>query len=283
MKFQQIRSATVKITYDGKTFLIDPWLTPRYMSGCLGVIPLICAINRGGDIRKKYVIDHCATWKAVDPKHKWKMCPLKPLPMPVSEINRGVDAYLCSHVHLDHIGLSLNGKACEKMDKSIPIYAVNRQDADYLEFSGMKDVRVLTDRITYGSAEIIKVTAVHGTIKPCCEACGYVFRSPNEKTLYVAGDTVWCDEIAKTVEKYHPDVIVTNNCAAMLVDNGRLIMDENDLAKVCEAAPEAVIIASHMDTVPHATLTRKTLAERLAEKGIRDRVRIPADGESYTL
>ena len=92
------------------------------------------------------------------------------------------------------------------MDKSTPIYAVNRQDADYLEFSGMKDVRVLTDRITYGSAEIIKVTAVHGTIKPCCEACGYVFRSPNEKTLYVAGDTVWCDEVAKTVEKYHPDV-----------------------------------------------------------------------------
>ena len=25
MKFQQIRSATIKITYAGKTFLIDPW------------------------------------------------------------------------------------------------------------------------------------------------------------------------------------------------------------------------------------------------------------------
>ena len=35
MKFQQIRSATVKITYAGKTFLIDPWLAPRYMAGCL--------------------------------------------------------------------------------------------------------------------------------------------------------------------------------------------------------------------------------------------------------
>ena len=29
MNFQQIRSATIKITYAGKTFLIDPWLAPR--------------------------------------------------------------------------------------------------------------------------------------------------------------------------------------------------------------------------------------------------------------
>lgn len=283
MKFQQIRSATIKITYDGKTFLIDPWLSPRFMAGCLAVMPLICAVNRGGDPRKKFVVDECSTWKAVSIKHKWTLCPLTPLPMSISEINSGVDAYLCSHVHLDHIGLSPNGKACERMDKRIPIYAINRQNADYLEFSGMKDVRVFEDRITYGSAEIVKVKAVHGTKVPCCDACGYIFRSPNEKTLYVAGDTVWCSEVENTIAQYNPDVIITNNCGAMLVDNGRLIMDDNDLAKVCEAAPNAIIIASHMDTVPHATLSRKTLAEKLADKGLLNRVRIPADGEAYWI
>lgn len=283
MKFQQIRNATVKITYDSKTFLIDPWLAPQYMTGCFGLLPMIIAMNRRGDPRKKYVIDHCATWKPVDPKQKWIMCPMQPLPMSVAAINRDVDAYLCSHVHLDHIGLGLNGKGCEKLDKNIPIYAINRQDSNYLEFSGMKDVRVLEDRITYGEAEVIKVKAIHGIKVPCGDACGYVFRSPNEKTLYVAGDTVWCDEVAETIAMYHPDVIVTNNCAAMLVDNGRLIMDDNDLEKVCAAAPEAVIIASHMDNVPHATLTRKTLDEKLKEKGIRERVRIPEDGESYWI
>ena len=283
MKFQQIRSATIKITYDGNTFLIDPWLTPQYMSGCLAMMPLMCAINRGGDPRKKYVIDHCSTWKAVNPRHKWTLCPLKPLPMSVKKINKDVDAYLCTHVHLDHIGFAPNGKACQGLDQKKPIYAINRQDADYLEFSGMKDVRVLEDRIRFGQAEIIQVNAVHGTIKPCCDACGYIFRSPNEKTLYVAGDTVWCDDVAETIREYRPDIIITNNCAAMLVDNGRLIMDDNDLAKVCEAAPEAVIIASHMDTVPHATLTRKTLAEKMCERGLLNRIRIPEDGESYWL
>ena len=37
-----------------------------------------------------------------------------------------------------------------------------------------------------------------------------------------------------------------------------------------------------MDNVPHATLTRKTLEEKLKEKGIRERVRIPEDGENYS-
>ena len=138
-------------------------------------------------------------------------------------------------------------------------------------------------RITFGDAEIIKVNAVHGTKVPCCDAAGFIFRSPNEKTLYVCGDTVWCDDVAETIKKYHPDVIITNNAAAMLVKNGRLIMDDNDLEKVCAAAPEAVVIASHMDNVPHATLTRKSLAKKLKKKGLRERVRIPEDGEIYDL
>lgn len=283
MKFQQIRNATIKITYNEKTFLIDPWLAPRFMTGCLMMIPLIYAINRGGDARKRLVIDECITWRAVDFKHMFKLCPLKPLPMSVDHINEGVDAYLCSHVHLDHIGLSINGKGCERLDKNIPIYAINRQNADYLEFSGMKDVRILENKITFGETEIIKVSALHGTKKPCCEACGYIFRSPNEKTLYVAGDTIWCNDVAQTISKYRPDVIITNNCAATLVDQGRLIMDDNDLAMVCASAPNAVIIASHMDNVPHATLTRKTLSKKLAQRGLTHRVLIPADGESYIL
>lgn len=283
MKFQQIRSATVKITYDGKTFLVDPWLTKARMAGCLGIIPMICAINRGGDPRKKPVIDHCATWKAVNAKHRWTMVPRKPLPMSVEEINAGVDAYICTHTHMDHIGLSPSGKACEGLNKNVTILTQSREDADFLEYSGMKDVRVVEDSINIGNAELIKIKAIHGTENPCGDACGYIFRSPNEKTLYVAGDTVWCDIVKETIDKYKPEVIITYNCAAVLVGYGRLIMDDNDLYEVYKAAPDAVIIASHMDNVPHATLTRKTLYAKLQEKGIADIIRIPADGECYNL
>lgn len=283
MKFQQIRSATVKITYAGKTFLIDPWLTPRFMSGCLAMMPMIVAMNRGGDKRKAPIIDECATWEAVSAKHKFLPCPLQPLPFSVGKINADVDAYICTHAHLDHIGLGPNGKGCEKMKKNLPIYAINPQDAAFLEFSGMKDVRVIEDRFTYGEAEVIKVNAVHGTIKPCCDAAGFIFRAPGEKTVYLCGDTVWCDDVKETIAKYKPDVIITNNCAAMLKANGRLIMDVDDLANVIAAAPNAFIIASHMDNVPHATLTRKTLTKGLKKRGLLEKVHIPADGETYEL
>ena len=37
------KSGTATITYAGKTFLIDPWLAPRFTSGCLAMIPMMCA------------------------------------------------------------------------------------------------------------------------------------------------------------------------------------------------------------------------------------------------
>ena len=39
MKIKQIRSATNKIFYGGKTFLLDPWLEQQYGLGCFDSIP----------------------------------------------------------------------------------------------------------------------------------------------------------------------------------------------------------------------------------------------------
>ena len=39
MKIKQIRSATNKITYGGKTFLLDPWLVEQYGLGCFDDMP----------------------------------------------------------------------------------------------------------------------------------------------------------------------------------------------------------------------------------------------------
>lgn len=134
-----------------------------------------------------------------------------------------------------------------------------------------------------GNIEIIKTPAIHGTAKPCGDACGFVFRNPDEKTLYICGDTIWCASVEATIAKYNPDVIVTNNCAAKFQDYGRFIMDGNDLLKVYEDCPDATIIASHMDNVAHATLTRATLREKLTQKHIADKILIPDDGDVYYL
>ena len=60
-------------------------------------------------------------------------------------------------------------------------------------------------------------------------------------------------------------------------------MDEQDVYQVCLAAPQAIIIASHMETVNHALLTREQLKNAMAEKHFTADLRIPLDGEGMEL
>ena len=79
-----------------------------------------------------------------------------------------------------------------------------------------------------------------------------------------------------------PDVVVLNACDAELVDYGRLIMDDADVERVALAAPDASIVASHMDVVAHACLTREELKASFAKRGI-ERVLVPEDGETLSF
>jgi hypothetical protein len=55
-------------------------------------------------------------------------------------------------------------------------------------------------------------------------------------------------------------------------------MTAEDVARVCRAAPEARVVAVHMEAINHCLLTRAELAEALDEQGLKDRIEIPADG-----
>jgi L-ascorbate metabolism protein UlaG (beta-lactamase superfamily) len=260
MIIEQIRNATLRIAYAGKNFLVDPWLAPE---GALGSFADI-KVQRPSDPSKLHI----------------KM-PVCGLPKPVNEITAGIDAYLLTHLHPDHFDMDMaTGTGGKYLDKDVPIYVQNEEEAAFMRNSGFTAVSVFSDGPSLiGGARITKTFALHGTETPCGPASGLIFQCENEKTLYIAGDTVWCPEVKNTLETYRPDVIVLNACAAELVGYGRLIMDDGDAAAVCQTCPDAVVIASHMETVSHAALTRKTLAEKLAARGLCDRVLIPADGE----
>jgi L-ascorbate metabolism protein UlaG (beta-lactamase superfamily) len=60
-------------------------------------------------------------------------------------------------------------------------------------------------------------------------------------------------------------------------------MDDADVESVCRNAQNAIVIASHMDTVAHAALTRRTLRSALERRGLAERVLMPDDGEEYSL
>ena len=135
-----------------------------------------------------------------------------------------------------------------------------------------------------GGITITKVPARHGdnleTVAYLGESSGYVLQG-EDKTLYLAGDTVYFDGVAQTIDTYHPDVIVLNCCEATM-PMGRLIMNLNDVEIICKKAPNATIIATHLDSVNHALLSSDDVRAFTARKKL-TQLHVPANGEWIIL
>lgn len=251
MKIQQIRNATLKIQYASRTILIDPWLQDK------GTGP---------------------SAQTLKPEMAGIKNPVDELPMRPEEIIRDVDFCLVTHIHPDHFSE-------DYLPKSIHIIVQNQDDRDKLCRMGFENVVCFCGpEIKIGNITLIKTPAVHGD-KPevaeiMGEVSGYIIKG-EEKTLYIAGDTVYYEGVGKTIEKYSPDVILLNCCEATL-PMGRLIMNLADIEAVCKKAPEATVIATHLDSVNHALLSSKDVKAFVLQKGLRQ-VRVPYSGERIDI
>ena len=268
MNIQQIRSATNKITYAGKTFLLDPWLVKKDGMGSLN------AVNAIADTGFRFA----------DPVKQAVSYPFYDLPESVESILSGVDYYIVTHLHLDHVDMAPDGTVGAPLDKAVPVIVQSKEEAEVFKRSGFQEILVLseTEPLVLGEASLIKTPARHGFIKKSMEAMGVIFQSQQEKTLYVSGDTVWFEGVRETLEKYKPDVITVNGAAAYLKDCGRLIMNDEDVEAVAKTMPEAKIFITHMDNVPHAGLTRVDMRANLLRRGITD-FYMPDDGETVSF
>lgn len=256
VQVQQIRNATAKISYGGKTFLVDPFLAKK------GTYPGFPG-TFNSQLRN----------------------PLVELPMPVNEVMSGVDAVIVSHTHLDH----WDGGDQKAIPKAMPLFVQNETDANLIRGQGYTNVRILGEHTMFEGVRLNKAGGQHGTdemyrVKPLAEklgeAMGIVFQAPGAKTVYIVGDTVWGAEVDQTLDKFKPDVIIINaGDARMAGFVGSIIMGKDDVLHACQKMPNATIIASHMDAINHMTLSRKELRHHVKQHKIEDRVRIPEDGE----
>lgn len=258
MYFQQIRNATIKIQYAGKQLLFDPWLQSKGEMGTLQGYPV------------------------PDPEMAKIPNPMTDLPIPIKEILSNVDAYIVTHVHPDHFDMDTETTGGKRLNKTTPIFVQSKEDKEYMKHSGFINSSILSEHgNSFGEITLIKTPGCHGTKIPCGPSSGVILKHEEEPTVYIVGDTIWYPEVEQVIRTHQPNIIILNASAAEFIDNGRLIMDDNDLYQVYQTAPNAVIIASHMDAVSHSRLTRKTLKEKLNEKGILNQIRIPEDGETY--
>ena len=251
VRLQLIRNATAIIRYGGKTLLLDPFLSPA------GALP---AFNNTPNPRPN---------------------PLVELPMPAAQVVAGIDATLLTHPHVDH----WDPVARELLPKDGAIF-VQPSDRERVTTAGFTAVRAVESTLTWEGLTISRTGGQHGrgaTGQRMGTVSGYVLARAGLPTLYIAGDTIWCPEVADAIRSHAPDVIVVNAGAAQFLEGGLIIMGLDDVVEVCRAAPRATVIAVHLEAVNHCLLTREGLRDGLRRADVRTTVRIPRDGEDLTL
>lgn len=252
MKIHQIRNATLIVTYAKKRFLVDPYLADKdAYPGFEGTL--------NSEIRNPRVALSTPMEKILD-----------------------FDALILTHLHPDHF----DEAAIKLLPRDKPTFVQDYSDAELIKALGFTDVRPLGIETTFEGVTLSRTRGQHGSEQAYVYAAellgnvmGVVFRAEGEKTLYLAGDTVWNQMVATNLEMFKPDVIVLAAGDAQVPGLGSIIMGTDDVKTVHDAAPTAQIVASHMETVNHCVLSRADLQAFAEGNGMTDHLWIPADND----
>ena len=243
-----IRSATLLVELGGTTLLVDPML---------------------GDPHTLPPFENTA------PATK---NPLVGLPQPTTKIVSAAQVVLVTHLHRDHF----DPTAEALIDRATPIVC-QPADAATLAAKGFSDVRPVDSRLDVHGVTVKRVAARHtlghheAELGPCS---GFVLEAPGEPVLHIAGDCVWCPELAEVIDEHRPAVIVVNGGAARFLDGAPISMTAEDVIGAARHAPFATLVAVHLEALNHCPMSRDELRRHLVAAGLDERVRVPDDGEA---
>lgn len=249
MRVKLIRSATISLQYSGHTILIDPFFAEKFSR------PSFSGKSKN---------------------------PLVDLPCSLSEIVKNIDTVLVSHLHSDHF----DPTAQNYIDKSIPLL-IQEEDELRVREMGFMDIRPIREKYQLGKIEIQRVLGKHGegeVLKEMGISSGFYFSAEDEADLYWTGDTILYDKVTAFLLKQKPRFIITHSCGAVWGDNVKIIMDEVQTVEICKMLPQSTIIATHMDSLDHCTVSRQQLREYADRNNIsRNQLIIPNDAEELVF
>jgi L-ascorbate metabolism protein UlaG (beta-lactamase superfamily) len=251
MEIQLIRHATLRVRFDELMLLVDPML---------------------GDKASMAPIADSA-----DPQPN----PLVPLPMPVSEILHGIGAVLVTHVHRDH----WDDAATELIPRTMRIIC-QPPDMAFFRKLGFADVRPVHSAVAIGMTSIARTPGEHGTGeigKKMAPVCGYMLRSLAGESLYLAGDTILCHAVRRTLKEFAPQVTVLNCGGARFLEGDPITMTAEEVGEVARTTPETQVIAVHMEAINHCGVHRVELKRHLVPLDLQRPVLVPRDGELLVI
>ena len=237
MRMTLVRNATLILELSGRRILVDPMLDPA------GARPAI--EGTANPVRN----------------------PTVELPFPVQEIVSKLDAVLVTHRHKDHF----DDTAERLLPRGVPVFC-QPEDQVALRDAGF-DARAVEPSLDWDGLVLHRTPARHGSgamAEALAPVSGFVLDD-----LYLAGDTVWYEAVAETIERHSPRVAVVHAGGASFLEGGPIVMGIDDVREVAARVP--VVVCVHMEAINHCHLARADLAAAVPG------VVIPRDGETVEV
>jgi L-ascorbate metabolism protein UlaG (beta-lactamase superfamily) len=237
LRLTLIRSATLVLDLDGRRVLVDPMLDD------VGARPPID--NTPNPLRN----------------------PLVPLPLPAEEIVRDLDAAVVTHMHRDH----LDDTGARLLPRDVPVFC-QPEDEEALTALGLL-ARPVERSLDWDGLSIARTGGRHGTgetARLLGPVSGFVLGD-----LYLAGDTVWCDEVEEAIVAHRPRVAVVNGSGARFLEGEPIVMTVADVREVAARVPTVVVV--HLEAINHCLETRADV-----RSGVPTAL-VPEDGQTLEL
>jgi len=250
MRVQVIRHATLMLYINNLKILVDPVFSP---AGAMATIA-----NSTNQL----------------------LNPLVELPVGIGELIN-VDAILVTHTHRDHF----DQQAAEILPKHIQVFC-QPEDEEKIKTYGFEKVTAVTEKFFWKDITFTRTQGRHGTgenEKILAPVSGFIVQAEGEPSLYIAGDTVWCDYVEDTLKRFNPQITLVFAGAAQFLTGGPITMTGEDIQKVCQCCQDTQVFVAHMEAWNHCPLTRSTLRAFFKEKGLEKRVFIPEDGQEIVV
>jgi L-ascorbate metabolism protein UlaG (beta-lactamase superfamily) len=237
VKITLVRHATLLLEIGGHRLLVDPQLDPMEAR------------------------------PPIDNTPNQRRNPLVPLPVPAEELVVGLDAVVITHLHRDH----LDETAERLLPRDLPVFCQPDDEARLREL-GLQ-ARPVADAVDWEGLSIRRTGGRHGhgaLADRLAPVSGFALDG-----LYIAGDTVWCDEVAAAIERHRPAVAVVNAGGARFLQGDPIVMTAADVREVAARVP--TVVAVHLEAINHCVETREEL--RAGAPG----ALVPEDGETLEL
>lgn len=240
------RHATLAVVLNNVKFFVDPMLAQKDAMDPIA--------NAGNDIR----------------------IPMRPCYPEMLGMIEGIDAILLTHTHRDH----WDEAAQKRASKTKPIFC-QPSDLAKIKSQGFTNVTAVGDKDEFYGVTIHRTSGRHGTGEigqKMGVVSGYVLEQGDNR-IYIAGDTIWCDEVEQTIKKFKPTFTIVNAGGAQFLTGGPITMTAEDVVKTAQSDPDMRVVAVHMDTINHCLVTRKMLADHIENLDVKSRISIPNDLE----